>query len=102
MIERVINYLTNVSKNLQPEIKDVLSYFKEHTPNKSNHELLSVHSGRITVGKDPETKEYFWETDGVRKTAGVDSINRAELNRVREMIHNITVPYAEHIKKNKK
>lgn len=85
------------------EIKDCFDYFQKRTPNVLGQATItSIHGNGITINRLPKNSGYLIEINGKFKRPGQDMILPAEKAEIIERIHNITIPYAEHIKSSKK
>lgn len=97
------SFFDNKSRLIEREIKDCISFFEEQPHNKIKGERIGrVHSNNLEIGRIHGERGYFWEIDGVRKISGTDPLTGKEYKELVEKIHNITIPYALHIKNMKK
>ena len=88
---------------LSSEIEECFKYSNEHTPNlPGDQPIILIHGNGITLRKVEQGKGYSIETNGVVRTVGVDNIPRKEQIEMVRRIHNITIPYAEHVKTKRK
>ena len=81
------------------EIEECFKYFNEHSSKiLGDQPVILIHGSRVTLRKVEQGKGYSIETNGVVRTVGVDNIPRKEQIEMIRRIHNITIPYAEHVK----
>lgn len=84
---------------LSSEIGECFKYFNEHSPKVlGDQPIILIHGSKIELKKVKEGRGFSVEMDGVVRTVGVDYIPKPEQIEMVRRIHNITFPYAEHVK----
>lgn len=84
------------------EIKDCFDYFQKRTPKVLGEStIISIHGIGITINRLSKDSGYIIEINGKLKRLGQDMILPAEKAEIMERIHNMTIPYAEHVKAKK-
>lgn len=87
------------AEGITSEIKDCFDYFQKRAPKVLGEStVISIHGIGITINRLPKNYGYLIEINGKFKRPGQDMILPAEKAEIIERIHNITIPYAEHIK----